>query len=255
MGWLVLSNLGPLLLGAGAFMGPGWTDAWVGYYLTITFNGWLTFAAIGLLVERGGLSAGAWARRAMALGVIPTAVPALASWFSIPMAGWIGWGGGILFGGGAFAVGLRMLASVVRTREGGGAQRLLGGSTALALCLAGTLVMIGGFPSIAPSVADIRMLLIGFVHLQLLGFVTGALVLLLFRPGWPAVAPFLAGSWSMVAVLIGAGVLQWLGRDVFGPLAETLAASGVLVLIGAALIPRGGSVTFVTASDVAGCEP
>jgi hypothetical protein len=58
MVWFVLANLGPLLLSGGGRMGQGWIDAWVGYYLTLAFNGWLTFAVIGLLI--GPFLVGSW---------------------------------------------------------------------------------------------------------------------------------------------------------------------------------------------------
>ncbi len=246
MVWFVLANLGPLLLSGGGRMGQGWIDAWVGYYLTLAFNGWLTFAVIGLLVGAGWLRAGSTIFRVMALGVLPTALPPLTAWIEIPLARSVGWMGAILFGGALVVLGWGGLRDLLSGLAGGvseasGPARGLLGSVAVALLLLGVLGMIGSAPPLAPEVAGTRMLMIGFIHLQLMGFVSSGLILLLFpRLRGMAIWPFLVGSWMMILILIGAGAMQFFGHRVRTPLQGILAGAGLIALAGAFFLPRVG---------------
>ena len=119
--------------------------------------------------------------------------------------------------------------------------RLLRGSVLLALLLAGGLMVVGTAPPLAPAVSEIQNLTIGFVHLQLLGFASSALLLLLFPLPRLATSTFLAGTWAMLTILLAVGLVELMGRSVFFPLQTVLTATGVLTLVGAALLVRSGS--------------
>ncbi len=254
--WFVAAMLGPFLLAFGGRMGQGWVDAWVGYYLTLLFNGWLVFAAIGLLSQAGLLHPGPKVRIAMALGVLPTAVPPLMAWTEIPLGAWVGWAGALLFGGGLIVVGLRLLqtglASWMAEQDSSSPAPLLA-SAAAAFLLCGGFMVVGTAPPIVSLVFATRDLFIGFIHLQLLALVSAVLVLLHYqRAPRFAVWAFLGGSWSMICVLLGAGLVQLLGRPIYVPLQELLAGTGALALAGAVLLPlaasgrAGRGVTCVT---------
>ncbi len=233
MAWFVVAQLGPLLLAGGVWMGPAWIDAWVGYYLAVLFNGWLTFAAIGLLVAGGHLDPAPWVRPWMAIGVLPTAAPALQGWFTIPMGPWIGWGGHLLLGGGLLVVAWRTLG------EGGVGEGLLHRSVVGALLLLGLLMPVGTLPGLHEQVMATPNLVIGFVHLQLLGLVTATLLLCLYprrRSSLP-VHLFLAGGWAMILTLLGVGMANLAGRSVHMPVQEILTLTGAVALLGVLLLP------------------
>lgn len=48
----LLSTLGPWLLGGSAAFGPQWLNAWISWFLHLQFNGWITFAAFALLLQK-----------------------------------------------------------------------------------------------------------------------------------------------------------------------------------------------------------
>ncbi len=254
--WFVVATLGPLLLAGGARMGEGWIEAWVGYYLTLLFNGWLIFAVIGLLAGLRVLRVSPTVRDLMALGVLPTAVPSLMAWVEIPMGLWVGWVGSLVFGGGLVVVGWALLRRGVAgterrevrnaavpgprltLREGrGSGQAALLASVAVALLLVGGFTMVGTFPALAEPVAQARMLVIGFIHLQLLGLVSAALVLILYPARPLPVGLFLAGGWVMITILLVAGGAQLLGHPIYLPLQGVLTLSGGVALAGALLLP------------------
>jgi len=237
MAWLVVAAVGPLMLARGGAMGTVWIDAWVGYYLTLLFNGWLLFGVVGLLVRRVGGDAGPgrwpWIPYLMAAGVLPAVLPRFAPWIQVPGLEWIGWGGLLVIG-----VGLIVVARALPLGKVGGAgDRALAVSVRLAMILTGLAVVVGGFPPLIERLAGAHNLVIGFVHLHLLAFVTAALVFLLYRARLAAVALFLAGVWGMVAVLLAVGATELMGRPVFWPVQWVLAVAGTVAVAGAILLP------------------
>jgi hypothetical protein len=252
--WFVVSTIGPFMLAFGIWMGEVWTEAWVGFYLALVFNGWLTFVAVGLLVgvPRAGAPEGARpaegersltrARRAMAVGVLPPLLPLFDPWVPVVGSGWIAWGGALLFGGGLSRVGLHLLREGERVGSGrhSTAQRLLRWSATGAMVLAGVLLVLGTFPPVAAAVAASRSLVVGFVHLQLLGLVSAALALLLFRcPSLLGSALLLGGGWGMIGVLLWVGGFEVLGLPVYAPIQWILTLGGALALAGAVALPWG----------------
>lgn len=252
--WFVVSTMGPFMLAFGIWMGEAWTEAWVGYYLALVFNGWLTFGVIGLLTGAlrgrcpamaGGTAEGTSmtrARRAMAIGVLPPLLPLFDPWIPVAGSAWIAWGGVLLFGGGLAWVGLHL----VRTgeRDGWGrssiAQQLLRWSATGAMVVTGVLLMLGTFPPVAAPVAASRSLVVGFVHLQLLGLVSAGLALLLFaHPSLLGSALLLVGGWGMIGVLLWVGAFEVLGLPVYAPVQWILTLGGSLALVGAMILPWG----------------
>lgn len=255
--WFAVATVAPLMLSGGAALGDAWIDAWVGFYLVVLFNGWLTMGVLGLLVVGVGLRPGRGAMELMALGVLPAALPRFLAWIEIPAGLWIGWVGGLLFGGGLALAGIRTLSHATAaapaqatalepespwTSAGGSPgtlDRLILGSAGAAMLLVGSFWAIGSAPWITESVFAVRSLVVGFVHLQLLGLVSAGLVLLLFRPpsplpaGWVGHTLLLLGSWTMVAVLLATGILEWAGRPVFWRTQWILTWTGAVATLGA----------------------
>jgi hypothetical protein len=257
--WFVLATLGPWMLALAGRMGDGWVDAWVGYYLTLLLQGWLAFGVVGLLVAVGRLRGPWWACTLMAVGVVPSALPRMTGILPGEGVMWAGWGGSLLYG-----AGLAMVAVLLGTRagrrrwrgEGGAAdppgtgrawtwpwhppESLLGFSVGVAALLTAVFLASGSFPPLASEVMGRRNLVVGFVHLHLLAFVSPAFILLCLRPrgGW-GTALFLAGAWAMILSLLGAGILSLGGSVVLWPSQWMLTWAGGVTLAGALLLrPR-----------------
>ncbi len=239
--WFVVGSIGPLMLAFGTRMGEAWIEAWVGYYLLLLFNGWLTFALVGLLAERLRVEPARPARDAMAIGVLPMAFPLFGPWFE-PWLGvgglpWIAFAGALLFGGGVIVV----AAQLGRKAPGAGSPsaRLLLAGTLAALALSGILHAVGAVPGWAPHLREVRSFVVGLVHLQLLGFVTAGLALLLLPVRQVGVGLLLAGSWAMIGILFWLGALELLGRPVLWPTQWVLTWTGVVALLGGLLLAPG----------------
>lgn len=48
----LISTIGPWLLGGSTAFGPQWLTAWISWFLHLQFNGWITFAAFALLLQK-----------------------------------------------------------------------------------------------------------------------------------------------------------------------------------------------------------
>jgi hypothetical protein len=230
----VLASLGPWMLAFGGRMGPSWTDAWVGYYLALLFHGWLTFAVFGLLARQGEAELSRWCLPLLGLGVLPSVLPRMSGLLEGPGVAWVGWVGSVIFGAG-LAMGAVAVARGARGR--GWREGALPGSVAVAGILAGGSLAVGTFPAVAPAVLAQRNLVVGYVHLLLLGFVGSALVHLLHlgrpgRSGAVAVALFLGGSWFMIGLLLVVGCAALLGTVPRWPVAWMLTWGGVVALAG-----------------------
>lgn len=235
--WMVVSTIGPWMLSAGTMMGPDWINFWVGYYLTLTFNGWLTFATIGLLIWKYDFSIPVWVRDTMALGVLPAFFARSHELFNLPVLDWLGWIGSILFGGGFLAAGIYL---ILHHRKVASPKifvtRIFFYSMITASILTGLFTIIGGYPALSGHFFEIRMLVIGFVHLQLLGFVSAALILMYFNCKPLGSALFLAGSWIMIGLLLIAGIFQFWGIVLFWPLQWMMTGCGLTAILGAVVI-------------------
>jgi hypothetical protein len=251
--WFVAGTVGPLMLSLGGTMGQGWIEAWVGYYLLLLFNGWLMFALIGFLAERLGAEPAGWTRGAMAVGVLPMALPQFEAWITVPAGDWVTLGGTLLFAAGLLGAGWRLGAAWrsgagwrlgVGRRLGGrarvagsvgpepaGGALLLGALAALGLTA--VIYAVGAAPGFADRFREVRALVVGLVHLQLLGFVTTALALLVLRPRPMGAALLLGGVWVTIGVLFWIGALELLGRPVMWSTQWVLTWAGLVALAGA----------------------
>jgi hypothetical protein len=287
LGLFLLANLGPWMLALGGRMGEGWTEAWVGFYLALLFHGWIGLGVPGLLVARLGVALPRGAGRLILLGALPSVLPRMTG--ILPrdtpggeVAAWVGWGGSVALGAGLAWVGVALLqAEWKRGRDGPGvrkaplptAVRLLLLSVGGAAVLAGMSVAVGSAPGLAPTVMAGRNLVVGYVHLLLLGYASAALLALFLAaegsggatasgsripPVGSRAAPlesptpstrqtlgvalFLAGGWGMVLLLLGVGGAALVGRFAFWPVQETLTWAGVVALAGGVLLAPGGRV-------------
>jgi len=241
----VVATLGPWMLALGGRMGEAWIEAWVGFYLGLLFHGWLAFVVLGLLVREDRVRVPRAAWLLMAAGVLPSVLPRMTGIVGGPGPAWVGWMGSVALGAGLVVAAGAVAGAALRPTAGSRAtvDRLLLASVALAAGLAGAFLAVGTFPPLAEAVLSQRNLVVGYVHLLLLGFTTAALVLVLPLPdGVPGVRRFLgvglllAGTWTMVLILLGVGGAALLGRPAFWPVQWTLTWAGVASLAGGVLL-------------------
>jgi hypothetical protein len=262
--WYVVASVGPWMLALAGRMGEAWVEAWVGYYLTLLFQGWLAFALVGLLAARNRWAPPRGSFALMGVGTLPSVLPRMTGVLEGTWVPWAGWVGSFLFGLGFAAVGLSLLARRGRVTSLP-AQRVTPGtllwiSMGAAALLVGILVGLGTLPPVLPRVVTQRNLVVGFVHLQLLGFVSAALVLLLLRPRsiW-GTALFLAGGWAMTLAVLWTGGLQLRGDFPSWPVQWVLTGLGAVTLAGAFLLrpedPPGGVSRPRRGGMPEGCDP
>jgi hypothetical protein len=250
----LLANLGPWMLALGGRMGEGWTEAWVGYYLTLLFHGWIGLGIPGLLRARLGVVLPGAAGRLLLLGAVPSVLPRMTG--ILPrgtsageVAAWVGWCGSVALGVGLAWVGVALLREVRFPLR----VQLLLFSVGAAAVLAGISVAVGSTPGLAPAVMAGRNLVVGYVHLLLLGYASAALLALFLAEEAPrhssasgprqqsrrqtlGAALFLGGGWAMVLLLLGVGGAALLGRFAFWPVQEALTGAGVVALLGGVLL-------------------
>jgi hypothetical protein len=246
--FLALSALGPLALGplaaAGLRESPWYTFSIYGY-LHFQYNGWFVFflLAVGwqwLHEQGGGLEqAGVLATcRWLAAGALLTlALSAL--WMNPP--GWV-FGVGLV-GAGLQVVGLCRVGAGLRTlvrRLRDGKARLI---MALALAaLAGKIALqvLGGIPWVA-DLSSQRPVVIAFLHLVFLGFVTPALLAWAVEAGWVRLNPW--ARWALVLGYAGVVITELalfylpaaalLGAPPWPAFSATLLVGASLMLLGA----------------------
>lgn len=176
-----LSNLGPVALGAGAFMGPDWVRGWVTFYLHLQFSGWITLAMLAAKpVDRPRLPL---------LLLVTGAFLLLEPYFrteSTPF--WVlalGVTGGVLTLGGTL-----LWMSRIRVPDGADMAFLLKGLAQFAASL----------PGIGAVLLTNHQMAIAFAHLVLVAMATHRLLPM------PRAGLYLSGIWSMLLVLLVLGL-------------------------------------------------
>lgn len=244
--WMVLSSFGPWLLAAGGGITPFWMDTAISFYLHLQFNGWFIFFLSGFtyhfLINRHFRSQPKWGNLPFAfmfLGLTPSLIPILDdsnTGFWLVMAG----SAGTL----AFTAGSAMvlwLAWQSRTVLAG--QR--GSGLFWFAFLAGGIKTLMQAATVFPQAVTIFLpahyIVIGFIHLLLLGFISTALLYIIALKRnremhamvWRAGSiSFQTGTAAMLVLLFGIGLMQITGQVVYFQFQLWLLAAGILVLGG-----------------------
>lgn len=221
---------------------PGaWVDELsIGLFLVPFLAGFTTLGVMGAVYRRlGGGTAHRRVLTLIAIGVAPSVLaypgsPAPAAWIEV-----VGRVGLALVGAGVALFGIDVVRALVRRGEAHGFLGLSGASAALA----GSLEVLLAF-GVGTGVAHRRPIVIAFLHLLLLGFVSPALLHALGVTGLGAprrTVLYAGGLALMLATLAATGV---------NPLLEGLARRGVGFddLMVAALVGGGGVAVSVIAS-------
>lgn len=247
----VISSIGPWGLAASGMMGNQQHDIFnlfIYLYLHLQYNGWFTFIAMGLaylLLERSSSSYSlSLAKRQhlfLFLSVIPTYVTSI-MWFDLSAFWeWIGISGAVLqFLGIALFLMIVFKPLIQREKENWAKSLLL--LFFASLGIKSCLELVGAWPAMASMIYDNRQIIIGYLHLTLLGAISSFLIYVLIKEngisegGIPLHSTssilFVAGTITMITLLFIAGLLQWLSLPVQSWLWITLFLSSLIIGLG-----------------------
>ncbi|PKV62794.1 hypothetical protein [Pontibacter ramchanderi] len=228
--FMVLSSIGPWAMGPimakGTIGGELYYSA-IYFYLHFQYNGWFTFAVLGLLfwfLERHHIPFNRrwtiWAFWLLALACLPAY--ALSVLWTKP-ADWVYAIGYVSVG--MQLAGLLYLAKVLRQIWAEVVPllkpwvRALAGMALFFFVLKLVLQTVSAFPYMADLAYKIRYFIIGYLHLSLLGFVSLFVLGFLLqqglyrlgRYGGIGLVLFLTGFFATELLLFGQGTLLWLG--------------------------------------------
>ncbi|MCF6093139.1 hypothetical protein L1765_03905 [Microaerobacter geothermalis] len=247
----IISSIGPWGL---AYSMSGYTgimnffDAALYFYLHFQYNGWFTLGIMGAiyaLLEKLGIS---YSKKWMnvqfwlsTLAVIPTYFLSI-MWLDLsPSLILIAQFGGILY-----FVGITMfLLNVTKPLLSITASwviQLTFSLGLLSLAVKGFMELMTISPSLAKSVYEVRQIIIGYLHLTLLGFVTFlllAIAIILYR--WKvsnfSLLSIILGSSLMIILLFLTGLFQWIKSPVsYSLLYWLLFISSIFPFIGAGVL-------------------
>lgn len=253
--FLALSSLGPWAMGPIMATGHSGTALYynaIYFYLHFLYNGWFTFAVLGLLcwlLEKYNISFsqkyGLLFFRLMFWACLPAYLLSVL---------WVKPGAVVYFVGGMAAL-AQVLALVLllgllwplRMRV----YRLFSGWGRALLILAGTAFILKilmqlstAFPYMADLAYNLRFFIIGYLHLVLIGFVSLFMIAWLAQQGWVSFSRSI-GRWGMglfilafigtEVLLFGQGLYLWLALGAIPKYNELLFGVSVLLPLGALL--------------------
>lgn len=247
--WLVFSSIGPLALAGGTMMGPEWIQAWVAFYLHLQFNGWITFAVIGLLIvfmekmnisiHRRSSDVAFWM---LFIGLLPSLIPLISEFADSTLLIYAGTAGSF-----SLLAGTLLISAELLKRSGGLTRypKALFHTAIIALLIKSLFHAIASFPLIGDGFIRTHYLAIGFVHLLLLGFASMAVIWLIIAQAaclpWNSrircgIWIFISGAVSMVALLFVFGMYQYLLIPLLLPVQWILLGTGLVTLTGGCII-------------------
>jgi hypothetical protein len=243
----IISSFGPWALAVVGAMGLGDTplpNLFVYLYLHFQYNGWFTFIIMGavyslLLQNKRDLPMKAVSVQLtlLAVSIIPSYIPSIL-WFDLPsaielmgMAGAIlQWVSVILF--------LKIVWVQLLNQVQAHWLKWLLNFSFLCLGLKATLELVGAVPSVAALIYLNRQVIIGYLHLSLLGFVSTFLLYYILqssthvnRIGSFVTFLYIVGTMGMIIILLSGGLLQWIGFTLNMWYWEGLWVTSLLILL------------------------
>lgn len=253
---LLISNIAPIALSAGMFMGEEWIRTWVSFYLHFQFSGWIPLAILAILVQESHLDLNTKRNRWMICLFITGSIllfePIIRTGNEIQSLELIGMLGGLLIVYTSAFYTKNLLFHNSTNNSLSIWQRIFIITGLIGIFLKAVFQLIGSLPVIGVEFISNHFLVIGFTHLLLLGAYTPILLsqvsslpltksttLHLVKPPanqnvTPAIAAllFVIGCISMIGFLFYLGSLQLLGSITDLPVQKILMHSGFLILIG-----------------------
>ncbi|GAA4300874.1 hypothetical protein GCM10023183_11460 [Nibribacter koreensis] len=269
--FLALSSLGPWAMGPIMATGQSGTNLYfnaIYFYLHFQYNGWFTFAGVGLLfwfLARHEIMISHKVGNTVFYLLFRACFPAyLLSVLWIKPAAWVYWTAGVagavqLIGSGLLARLIWLYRNQLLAFFRGWAKALFLMSVA-ALGLKMVLQMATAFPYVANLAYQLRYFIIGYLHLVLIGGVSFFLFSFFAQRGWWQFSTFLAkwgmgffvfGFLSTEALLFAQGTLLWLRLGAVPLyhlwlfLGSVFLAAGILLIFmsqKASLVPSGAII-------------
>ncbi|HJV46463.1 MAG TPA: hypothetical protein VJ824_12160 [Bacillota bacterium] len=218
---MLLSSVGPWALavvGAKGLSNTPIFNVFIFLYLHLQYNGWFTFILMGttylLLDLPYSIKQAKWQYAILLSSVFPSFIPAI-MWYGLPS---------VLEGIGIVGAILQLVATTLFLKivwklygKEKSAQWLLQISF-LCLGIKSLMETFESLPILAEMIPSNRQVIIGYLHLTLLGFVSSFLLYYLFQENNPKVTfigkksvhLYSFGTLSMIALLFLAGLLEWL---------------------------------------------
>lgn len=220
----LLSSLGPWGLAIAGATGIGNEDInnfFIYYYLHLQYNGWFTFIILGMcyrfvLMEKPAQRSWAkWQFILLTISVVPSYLSSSLWFIDHPIAVGLGITGSILQFI-SISIFLILVSPSLWRRQNGVSLRMLLGLSLVSLVVKSLLELLSAWPTLAYAIFESRQVIIGYLHLTLLGFITSYLLFFtgkeftLKKLSIPPVALYLTGTAGMIFLLFFAGLFQWL---------------------------------------------
>lgn len=269
---LLVATMGPYALAVISAKGGNDTVFYrwaVYFYLHFQYNGGFTFGILALwfrIREQQGIiipqKAGIWGFGLLAVSLIPGYGLSL---IGDPVAGWVYWV--------SVVAGLMQLVGTVlvfralftdKSEQGVGSKLILGVAIG-SLTLKTLLQLASVLPAFAELAFHNRNVLIAYIHLCLIGFISFGLLSFFVRRGWLHLrSPFVAGgivlffvgfvATELILVLHGTfQMVKWIWGGMFS--FSLVMAVGTLAILVGAVLKREPVSTPNLISDVSGDEP
>jgi hypothetical protein len=249
----LLSSFGPwglAVLGAKGLATSPLGNVSIYLYLHLQYSGWFLFVIMGaaymILHQKGIIYSESKAQIQFSIqfiGVIPSYITSIL-WYGLPTyLIWIGYIGAVF----QFAGLILFLSSVWKLclkQEANRLGKLLLNFSFLSLSAKALLELGGASPRLADMVFQNRQVILGYLHLTLLGFTSSFLLYYLYQMSAKqrsslfsgAVYLYVFGATAMIILLFLAGLLQWIGFGQGPWIWEALFASSFIIFLGATFL-------------------
>ncbi|WP_134698497.1 hypothetical protein [Ammoniphilus sp. YIM 78166] len=243
----LLSSLGPWGVALNQMIGSGdsnLSNLFVYYYLHLQYNGWFTFVILGVCYSLAYPTATKptstirWLFYMVAVSVIPSYLSTSLWFFDHPLAALIGMIGSLLQFL-AIALFLIHVAKPLWLKQQDGAMRWLLGLSFISLGVKSLFELIGAWPVLSYAVFDSRQVIIAYLHLTLLGFITSFLlyyIVVVYTSQRLAMSStvYCMGVAGMIILLFLAGLFEWVKISLTKSI--WIGLLGTSLLIGGALL-------------------
>lgn len=249
----LLSSFGPwglAVLGAKGLATSPLGNVSIYLYLHLQYSGWFLFVIMGatymILHQKGIVYSESKAQGQFLLqfiGVIPSYITSIL-WYGLPsLLIWIGYIGAVFQ-----FIGLALFLSTVwklcLKQEANRLGRLLLNFSFLSLSVKALMELGGASPYLADMVFQNHQVIIGYLHLTLLGFTSSFLLYYLYQMSTKqrsslfsgAVYLYVIGTTAMIFLLFLAGLFQWIGFGQGRWLWESLFVSSFIIFLGATFL-------------------
>jgi len=246
--FMALSSLGPWGLAVISSMGLAHTklfDTFIYLYLHLQYNGWFTFIIMGtcyLMLNRAQVQVPTriirWQYLAQTSSVLPSFFASIL-WFNLPkVLEWLGIAGALfqLIGGVLFlSLVWKPLGQLAKDKP----AAIFLHASLLSLGIKALMESVGAYPEMAHMIYGSRQVILGYLHLTLIGFISLFLLYYLGKEQKKvsalcngSIILMIGGSIGMILLLFFAGLLEWLSFPLQSWIWILLLITSLLIFLG-----------------------